>query len=117
MKMRKLMKKISSILTITIILGMSVSPPAHAAKDCSGLSDAVPAAEAAVTGLIASAASANSAVLAATSRLNTARLPAQRVSAQVALMREQKTATKVRSALSAAKNVLRSARLSLANCK
>jgi hypothetical protein len=111
------MKKNPALASVVIAILCTVSAPSAVAKDCQGLSDAVSAAEASVAGLMASVSRANSAVSMARSKLNSARLPAQRVSAQVALLREEKSASQARSALNGAKNVLRSARLALTQCK
>jgi hypothetical protein len=66
---------------------------------------------------MASSSAANAALSAAKAKLNSARLPAQRVSAQVAVVRAEKDASKWKSALAVAKSGLRSARLSLKDCK
>ena len=111
------MKRTALIVIIALLWGGSITQSAPAAKDCSTLSDAVTAAEAAVAGMMASSSAANAALSAPKAKLNSARLPAQRVSAQVSVMRAEKDASKWRSALAAAKGALRSARLSLKDCK
>ena len=112
------MKRMKIIFFSTVLSVVLITPSHQAvAKDCGTLSDAVSAAEGAVTGLMASVSSANAAVSAAKAKVNSSRLPAQRVSAQVNLMREQKSASQAKSALSTAKNVLRSARAALSQCK
>lgn len=111
------MKRISFILIIALFWGGPLAQSAQAAKDCSALSDAVTAAEATVAGMMATSSAANAALSAAKSKLNSARLPAQRVSAQVSVMRAEKDVNKWRNALTVAKSGLRSARLSLKDCK
>jgi multidrug resistance efflux pump len=106
------------VTVLIVLLGfLGATTPQATAKDCDTLANAVSAAEGTVAGLMASVSSANSAVAAAKSKLNSARLPAQRVSAQVTLLREQQSASQAKSALNAARNVLRSARVSLSQCK
>jgi len=112
------MKRSKSIFLSTVISSVLIFPTNQAvAKNCDTLSDAVSAAEGAVAGLMASVSSANAAVSAARSRLNSARLPGQKVSAQVSLIREQKSASQAKSALSSGRNLLRSARAGLSQCK
>lgn len=111
------MKRISFIIIITLIWGGLFAQSAQAANDCSALSDAVTAAEATVAGMMVSSSAANSALSAARSKLNSSRLPAQRVSAQISVIRAEKEVSKWNKALSVAKSGLRSVRLSLKNCK
>ena len=111
------LQKLALFVLSIAVSGIFSVQPTYAANNCETFSDAVLAAEGTVAGLMAAASAADAAVAEARARLNSARLPAQRVSAQVTLLREEKAATKARSSLTTARNVLRAAKVSLSQCK
>jgi hypothetical protein len=102
---------------IAISLMTTSVPTAQAAQPCQEESDAYNAAQATLAGAQAALVAAKAAVGMAQSKASSAMLPAQRVSAQVALMREKKNLTKVSSALKSIKVALTGARTTLAECK
>jgi hypothetical protein len=106
-----------SSVIIVISLMTTSAATAQAAQPCQSESDAYNAAQATLTGAQAALVAAKAAVGFAQSKASSALLPAQRVSAQVTLMREKKNLTQVSNALKSIKIALTAARTTLAECK